>query len=114
VIRHVERPGSRFKDHLDPKVSDWIQPYGALETFDAAILGAPLSKTSISHSAASRLPDSIRATFHSYSPYNINHQLDLSQALQVVDIGNVKMHLTDLPLCQERIEDAVCSYWEHH
>ncbi len=114
MIRHVERPGTRFKDRLDPKVSDWIQPYGLVETFDAAILGAPLSKTSISHSAASRLPDAIRTTFHTYSPYNINHQLDLSRDIQVVDIGNVKMHMTDLPRCQQLIENAVGSYWEHH
>lgn len=177
MIRHVEPPNSRFRDHMDPKVADWIKPYNdggsadgtdgsavdsgrgdgtgegsvgnsgrgdgtgessvgnsdagirggrsaddgrpdsevmQVDSFDAAILGVPLSKTSISHSAAFRLPDAIRSIFHSFSPYNMNHRLDLSEVLQVVDIGNVQMHLTDLQLCHQRIEDAVKSYWQSH
>ncbi|KPV42346.1 hypothetical protein AN477_18020 [Alicyclobacillus ferrooxydans] len=84
------------------------------DSFDAAILGVPISKTSISHSAAFRLPDAIRSTFHSFSPYNMNRRLDLSEVLHVVDVGNVQMHLTDLQLCHQRIEDAVKSYWQSH
>jgi formiminoglutamase len=136
MMRKVERPGTRFRDHLDNKVSDWIQPYQegipiqssasgrsvnqgrnrsvnqVKGPFDVAIIGAPLSKTSISHSAASRLPDSIRSAFQSLTPYNMNHRIDISERLSAVDIGNVVMHLTDLPLCQANIEDAVQSYWE--
>jgi formiminoglutamase len=114
VIQHVERPNARFRDHLDPKVSDWITPYDPQQKFDVAILGAPLSKTSISHSAASRLPDAIRALFHSYSPYHVNHRLDLSEQLKVADVGNVQMHLTNLEACQKRIEESVASYWDTH
>ncbi len=114
MIEYIERPGTRFRDHLDPKIADWIQPYEGNTSFDVAILGAPLSKTSISHSAASLLPDAIRSLFHSFTPYDVNHRLDLSEKLRVVDLGNVKMHLTDLPLCQQRIEDAVAAYWQDH
>lgn len=114
MIEHVERPGSRFRDHLDPKVADWISSYEPNQSFDAAILGAPLSKTSISHSAASRLPDTVRFLFQSYTPYSVNHQIDLSALLRIVDIGNVKMHMTDLALCQKNIENAVASYWQTH
>ncbi len=114
MISHVERPNSRFRDHLDPKVSDWIAPYHPDEPFDVTMLGVPLSKTSISHSAAFRLPDAIRGSFQSYGPYNMNHNLDLSEKLRVVDAGNVQMHLTDLALCHQRIEEAVASYWQVH
>ncbi len=112
MMRYVERPGQRFRDHLDPKVSDWIQPYQPGAGFDVAILGAPLSKTSISHSAASRLPDAIRGAFQALTPYNLNQHIDLSERLRAVDVGNVVMHLTDLQVCQAQIEDAVQSYWE--
>ncbi|QSO51793.1 formimidoylglutamase [Alicyclobacillus curvatus] len=114
MIHHVEKPNSRFRDHLDPKVADWITPYEPEKAFDVALLGVPLSKTSISHSAAFRLPDAIRASFQSYSPYNMNHQLDLSEQLHVVDTGNVQMHLTDLAQCHQHIEEAVGSYWQAH
>ncbi len=114
MIRNVVRPGSRFRDHLDNKVSDWVKPYEVSSSFDVAILGAPLSKTSISHSAAFRLPDSIRSSFQSMTPYNLNHRIDLSERLRAVDMGNVTMHLTDLAQCQANIEDAVSSYWETH
>lgn len=114
MIQHVEPAYARFRDHLDPKLSDWIAPYLADGSFDMAILGAPLSKTSISHSVASRLPDAIRSLFHSYSPYSVHHRLDLSEKFRLVDIGNVQMHLTDLALCQFRIEESVASYWTDH
>lgn len=114
MIQRVEPPFSRFRDRLDPKVADWVFPYDSASRFDIALLGAPLSKTSISHSAAFRLPDAIRALFHSYSPYSVHHQMDLSERLRVADLGNVQMHLTDLALCQKWIEDAVYSYGETH
>ncbi|MCL6632301.1 MAG: agmatinase family protein [Alicyclobacillus herbarius] len=116
MIAHVQRPGWCFRDHLDPKVSDWIQPYpddaGVRPCFDLALLGAPLSKTSISHSAAFRLPDAIRTAFQALTPYSLEHQLDLRESLKVVDLGDVRMHLTDLARCHEAIEAAVASYWE--
>jgi formiminoglutamase len=119
VITHVQRPGWRFRDQLDPKVADWIQPYpdgeaGEATCFDLALLGAPLSKTSISHSAAFQLPAAIRSAFQSLTPYNLNHRLDLSERLRVVDLGDVQMHLTNLAHCHEAIEAAVESYWRTH
>ncbi|WP_067930729.1 agmatinase family protein [Alicyclobacillus kakegawensis] len=115
MISHVQRPGWRFRDHLDPKVADWIQPYPEGDAdraaFDLALLGAPLSKTSISHSAAFQLPAAIRSAFQSLTPYSVHHRLDLSQRLRMVDLGDVRMHLTDLARCHEAIEGAVASYW---
>lgn len=110
----MEPAFSRFHDRLDPKVADWVIPYDGASLFDIALLGAPLSKTSISHSAAFRLPDAIRALFQSYSPYSVHHHMDLGERLRVADLGNVQMHLTDLALCQQWIEDAVCSYGQTH
>ncbi|QQE79277.1 agmatinase family protein [Alicyclobacillus sp. SO9] len=144
VIDNTEKAGSRFRDKYDPKVADWIQAYGGGGTngtsqtghtahtdhmghaghaghadegpaeFDAALLGAPLSKTSISHSAAFQLPDAIRKSFQAFTPYSVHHRLNLADRLRVVDIGNVQMHKTDLGLCQQNIEAAAKSYWQQH
>jgi formiminoglutamase len=119
VIRHVVSPGWRFRDSQDPKVSEWVQPYAgyasnAVPAFDAAILGAPLSKTSISHSAAFQLPAAIRSAFATLSPYSVHHALDLRDCLRLVDLGDVEMHLTDLARCHANIEEAVASYWQSY
>ncbi|MCL6453946.1 MAG: agmatinase family protein [Alicyclobacillus sp.] len=108
-------PGTGFRDHLDAKVSEWIRTVGEEEvspdSFDLALFGAPLSRTSISHSAASRLPDAIRAVFQALSPYSVHHRMNLADTLRVVDFGNVPMHLTDLSRCQANIEAAAAAYW---
>ena len=112
---YMEKPGERFRDKLDPKVADWIQSGddGGPDC-DVAIMGAPLSKTSISHSAAFRLPDAIRAQFQSLTPYSVEHRLALNEVLKVLDLGNVRMHLTDLLANQVRIEEATAAYWRAH
>ena len=115
MMEHLEQPGGRFRDRFDPKVADWIVPYQAASpAFDVALMGAPLSKTSISHSAAFRLPDAIRTSFSALTPYSIEHRLALNEVLTAVDLGNVRMHTTDLALNQQRIEDAVHAYWGSH
>lgn len=113
-VARVEPPGGRFRDRLDNKVADWVEPFRPGQPFDIALLGAPLSKTSISHSAAFRLPDAVRAQFAAFTPYSVHHNLDLSERLRLVDIGNVHMHLTDLPACQQAIEEASASYWRRY
>ncbi|RIV24389.1 formimidoylglutamase [Alicyclobacillaceae bacterium I2511] len=105
--------GTGFRDHLDPKVVDWLGSFQANPTpgsFDCALMGAPLSKTSISHSAAFRLPDAIRAVFSALTPYSVHHRLNLQDVLRGVDLGNVAMHLTDLTRCQDNISGAVQAY----
>jgi formiminoglutamase len=114
VIEQIQPPGARFRDRDDPKVADWIKPYTGAQDFDVALLGAPLSKTSISHSAAFALPDAIRKTFAAFTPYSVHHRLDLSDRLRLVDIGNVQMHLTDLAQCQTVIQAVSKSYWQQH
>lgn len=114
MIPHTVRPGWQFRDHEDVKVADWIRPYTPEASLDAALLGVPLSKTSISHSAAFRLPAAVRAAFMAMTPYSVEHALDLREHLNVLDIGDVEMHLTDLALCHRRIEEAVAGYAAQH
>jgi formiminoglutamase len=96
-----------FTDRLDPKVSSWITPWDGTEQPDVLLVGAPLSKTSISHSGASFMPGELRALFGTVTPYNIDHDVDLSQRLSVRDAGNAIVHPTDLARSRAGIHDAV-------
>lgn len=98
-----------FTDHLDPKVSSWITPWNGSDQPDVLFVGAPLSKPSISHSGASLTPGEIRALFGTVTPYNIDHDLDLSRALSAADAGNAVVHPTDLLRARGGIREAVAS-----
>jgi formiminoglutamase len=101
-------PGSPlFRDHLENKVASWIRPWDGAEGADAVILGAPLSKTSISHSGASATPQAMREMFSAVSTYNLDHDIDLATALTVRDAGDARVHVTDLARSRAGIRDAM-------
>ncbi|KAA0544650.1 agmatinase family protein [Bacillus sp. BGMRC 2118] len=84
-----------------------------LQKVDAAILGVPLSRSSISASAASETPDAIRRAWKYFSTYNLDEDVDLSE-LWVVDLGDVKQHVTDITKCHENIREAMKSMQQYH
>lgn len=101
-------PGSPlFRDHLESKVATWVRPWNGTEAADVILVGAPLSKTSISHSGASGTPQAMREMFAAVSTFNIDHDLDLESALTVRDAGDARMHVTDLARSRAGIRDAV-------
>jgi formiminoglutamase len=101
-------PGSPlFRDHLETKVASWIRPWDGAEAADVILLGAPLSKTSISHSGASGTPAAMREMFGAVSTYNFDHDIDLAPALSVRDAGDARVHVTDLAKSRAGIRDAV-------
>lgn len=101
-------PGSPlFRDHLETKVASWIRPWDGIEAADAVLVGAPLSKTSISHSGASGTPQAMREMFGAVSTYNFDHDIDLASALTVRDAGDARVHVTDLARSRAGVRDAV-------
>lgn len=92
----------------DMKVKDWIEPsYGEFsEAFDVVITGIPLSRSSISASAASEYPDFFRKSWTLFTTYSIDEDADL-RALRVADLGDVKMHGTNILQCHDNIEQAM-------
>lgn len=71
------------------------------------LVGAPLSKTSISHSGASQTPQAMRELFAAVTTYNIDHDTDLADALTIRDAGDARVHVTDLAACRANIRDAI-------
>lgn len=94
--------------HEDMKVKDWIEPsYGEYSNeFDVVLTGVPLSRSSISASAASEYPDFFRKSWNFFSTYSIDENIDFRE-LRVADLGDVKMHGTDILQCHENIEQAM-------
>lgn len=95
-------------EHEDMKVKDWIVPsFGKLtEGFDVVITGIPLSRSSISASAASEYPDFFRKSWQFFSTYSIDDNVDFRH-LHVADLGDVKMHGTNILQCHTNIERAM-------
>jgi formiminoglutamase len=103
-------PGSPlFRDHLETKVASWIRPWDGAEPVDVVLLGAPLSKTSISHSGASGTPQAMREMFGAVSTYNFDHDIDLASALTIRDAGDARVHVTDLARSRAGIREAVAA-----
>lgn len=96
-----------FSDRLETRVAAWVRPWDGVEQPDVLILGAPLSKTSISHSGASQTPQAMREMFASVTTYNIDHDVDLADSLIARDAGDARVHVTDLALCRSNIQEAV-------
>ncbi|MFS1515644.1 agmatinase family protein [Bacillus sp. SCS-151] len=108
----------RNENITEPKVHEWIETLPVnhdvkWENFDISILGIPLSRSSISASAASENPEAMRREWKSFTTYNIDYDIDLTD-LSVVDLGDVKQHVTDIALCHQNITHAMVAMRQHH
>jgi formiminoglutamase len=106
-IPFLQRPSFVFTpakgDPYVTRLSEWITEWDGIEQFDIALLGAPLSKSSISFSGAHMHPTVFRQLFSSFTTYNFEDDLELS-SLRVRDLGDISMHITDIPQCHQNIE----------
>ncbi|WP_126426836.1 agmatinase family protein [Brevibacillus marinus] len=108
---YLTTPPVRFApgkgDPYVTRLSDWIQTEGEVTgNPDLMIIGVPLSKSSISFSGAHSHPQQFRQLWTSFTTYNMDEDIDLAE-LAAVDLGDVKMHITDIPQCHRNIEEAL-------
>lgn len=104
----------------DPKVHEWIQCLDEEKAssfdwseVDVTLLGVPLSRSSLSASGASETPDALRRAWKGFTTYNLDEEVDLT-SLRVVDLGDVKQHVTDIPACHRNITEAMVAMRTHH
>lgn len=119
----LQAPSFRWRGSsvgLEPKVNEWIRTLdldGAGETdwlqVDVTLFGVPLSRSSISASAASETPDAMRRAWKYFATYNVDYDVDLSP-LAVVDLGDVRQHVTDIATCHRNIQEAMVAMRKHH
>ncbi|MDV2581284.1 formimidoylglutamase [Alkalibacillus haloalkaliphilus] len=96
-----------FKDSYTTKMNELlVEPDGSKKRY--GIIGAPLSKPSISHSGAAFAPGAIRQAMGSYSTFSKEVSHDF-QGENVIDFGDVDMHPTDIIDSQDRIYQATKS-----
>lgn len=104
-----------FKDRGITKAAELIKPWqeqdGTVEGI--ALVGAPLSKPSISHSGASFAPGTIRKMLSSCTTYAIEDDLDLADEV-IHDFGDIMMHVTDLAESDQRIEQTLQTLYSEH
>ena len=104
------RPATTWNrvDGQDMKVKDWIVPSweAKVENWDVVITGIPLSRSSISASAASEFPEAFRRSWSQFSTYYFDEHIDF-RSLRITDLGDVKMHGTDILQCHANIEAAM-------
>lgn len=100
-------------DRLDVRMSQLIREAAPGQAFDVGLIGVPLSRSSISPSAASENPTAIRLAWRLFASYNLDYDVDLA-ALRIADLGDVTMHVTDIPRCHANIEEAVVEALSSH
>ncbi|RIW36079.1 formimidoylglutamase [Bacillus salacetis] len=104
---HLKGAGkAQFKDRFTKKANELLSPWEEGRKGDIALIGAPLSKSSISHSGASFAPDVIRRCLGSYSTFSIEDERELSDNT-FVDFGDILMHPTSIVESQNRIYESL-------
>lgn len=111
MFQHITQPPFRLStgksDPYVTRLSEWIeQTVDPTNRYDFAILGVPLSKSSISFSGAHAHPQQFRQLLSAFTTYNMDEDIELS-ALRAVDLGDVAMHVTDILRCHANIEGAL-------
>ncbi len=104
---------AKFVDHQVTKANDIIKTWQGEEIEGFGIIGAPLSKSSISHSGAALAPTTIRRALSAFTTYSIEDDVDIKDCW-VFDLGDVTMHVTDIPLSQRRIEETITEILKEH
>ncbi|MGG1630956.1 formimidoylglutamase [Rossellomorea sp. NRS-1567] len=109
TFRHIKQAGkAQFKDRYTTKAAELLTPWEEGKKGDIAIIGAPLSKPSISHSGANFAPDAIRRCLNSFTTYNIESGTDLAEDKKtIIDFGDITMHPTSIEDCHQRIYESV-------
>lgn len=93
-------------DLYSTNLAEWIRPIGSDKDYDLCLMGVPLSKSSISFSGAHLHPFHFRKLWTSFSTYNWDEDIDL-QELTIADLGDVDMHITDIAVCHQNIQEAM-------
>jgi formiminoglutamase len=103
---HLKPAGTaKFVDSKVVKITDLIKSWDGEEVEGFGMIGLPLSKPSISHSGAAFAPEHIRKALSSCSTYAVDEDIDLQ--LDLTNLGDVEMHVTDIVESNKRIEQLL-------
>ncbi|MGD7024354.1 formimidoylglutamase [Rossellomorea vietnamensis] len=108
---HLRAAGkAQFQDRYTKKAHELLMSWTEGKKGDIALVGAPLSKSSISHSGAGFAPEAIRRCLSSYSTFAIEEERELADH-GIVDFGDILMHPTSIVESQNRIYESLTQVW---
>jgi formiminoglutamase len=90
------------EDPLWPRASQWLESGGAPNGRRLAVVGVPLSRTSISPSGAHETPAAVRSALRRFPIYHAGLDVDLLETVAVRDFG-------DLPVADLAGEEALAA-----
>ena len=102
ALHYVKRKADPFVTSL----AEWIETEYQTKHYDLALLGVPLSRSSITLSNAFAHPQKFRELFANFSTYNMEEDVNLV-SMAVLDAGDISMHMTDITICHQNIEKAI-------
>lgn len=105
-LQFLKPSGSPFVDRDVTRFSDIVKAWEGKEIQGVGLIGAPLSKSSISHSGAHLAPGTIRKALSAFTTYSVEENLDLNE-WNIQDLGDIVMHVTDIIHSQERIFETL-------
>lgn len=95
------------EDRFERRVNNWLLPWDGVERVDAALLSVPFSRASQrGDNGAAGAPNAIRMAFPLNTTYSADFDVDLAP-LTVRDVGDVRLHMTDVLRSHAMIEAAV-------
>ncbi len=97
----LQKAGSLFNDRHVTRIGDVTEAWAGQTIKGPALIGVPLSKSSISHSGACFAPGAIRRALGGISAYSAElreHVID-----HLYDIGDIQIHVTDVVKSHEHI-----------
>ncbi|EPZ37531.1 MULTISPECIES: formimidoylglutamase [Anoxybacillus] len=107
MFPHLKEAGkANFQDRYVTKANELLISWDGKHGSSIGLIGAPLSKSSISHSGAAFAPQAIRQALSFYSTYSIESGMDLVD-IAVTDYGDIVMHPTDIAASQRRIAETI-------
>lgn len=118
AIPHLIPAGATFRtpvpDPNNPRAGDWLATWDGTEPLgdlDAVVVGAPLSRTSLSHSGAFLLPREVRRVLLDFSTYSSDFDVSLD-GLRVRDVGDIGMELFDHYASHSHIEETLTALFQ--
>jgi formiminoglutamase len=116
-IEHLHPTAWQFaggkSDPFVTTIAEWIEQPQADALYDLCVLGAPLSKSSISFSGAHLHPSTFRKLWTNFTTYHWDLDLDFTE-IRAADFGDVAMHVTDITTCHQNIQHVMQEVTTHH
>jgi formiminoglutamase len=100
------------EDTYETRINNWLLPWSGEPSIDAGILSIPFGRAHQSGSSGVALaPNAIRSAFLTNTTYSPDFDVDIKK-LVVRDLGDVRMHMTDVSTCHENIKCAVAEIYK--